>query len=360
MLFLCCNSIPEKEKVHAKTFALVDFYKSDKWLDKKVEKIFIGLNPKDRIAQMIVVSAGTNGKPTKTVEKLIQKKVVGGVILLGGEKNQLNKLRHHFDSLAAQQGMLPLLYSADAEPSLINRRFKGTTIVPKTVDLKTIEICDSITEIITDELLSMGIKHNYAPVVDLSPNNVAITNRTFGNDNTTVVKLSNTFISTSQSKGVATTAKHFPGHGLVSGDSHNQLVAIDGEMQELKNYIPLIKNGVISIMVGHIAVLNNDKYNTDGLPSSCSRKIVTDLLKNELGFEGIVITDAMNMGALRKIENASLKAIEAGCDMILMEPDEINLMEIVHRKYLENEAFKNQIDASVKKIIKLKICLGLI
>lgn len=359
LFFLCCNSIPEKT-VNSKTYTLNNFYNLDKSLDKKVNKIFEDLNPKDRIAQMIVVAAGTNGKPTKTVEKLIEKKMVGGILLLGGEKNQLIKLAHHFDSLGSQNGSLPFVYSADAEPSLINRKLKGTTIVPKTVDLKTTEICDSITEIITTELLSMGIKHNYAPVVDLSPNNKAITNRTFGNDNATVVKLSNTFINTSQSRGVATTAKHFPGHGLVSGDSHNQLVAIDGEMQELDNYKPLIKNGVISIMVGHIAVLNNEKYNTDGLPSSCSRKIVTDLLKNELNFKGIVITDAMNMGALKKIDNASLKAIEAGCDMILMEPDEIKLFDAIYQKYMNDDAFKKQVDQSVKKIIRLKICLNII
>jgi len=147
---------------------------------------------------------------------------------------------------------------------------------------------------------------------------------------------------------------------LVSGDSHNQLVAIDGEMQELDNYKPLIKNGVISIMVGHIAVLNNEKYNTDGLPSSCSRKIVTDLLKNELNFKGIVITDAMNMGALKKIDNASLKAVEAGCDMILMEPDEIKLFDAIYQKYMNDDAFKKQVDQSVKKIIRLKICLNII
>ena len=137
-------------------------------------------------------------------------------------------------------------------------------------------------------------------------------------------------------------------------------MTIDGEMKEVPNYIPLIKNGVISIMVGHIAVMNNDTYATGGLPASCSRRIITDLLKNELDFKGIVITDAMNMGALRKIENASLKAVEAGCDMILMEPNEIKLLEDMYKKYMNNKAFKIQIDQSVKKILRLKICLNII
>jgi beta-N-acetylhexosaminidase len=128
----------------------------------------------------------------------------------------------------------------------------------------------------------------------------------------------------------------------------------------VNNYKSLIENGVISIMVGHISVVNNTKYETQGLPSSCSKVIVTDLLKKGLGFKGIVITDAMNMGALRSIENASLKAVEAGCDMILMEPNETKLLEDIYYKYKENKAFQNQIDQSVKKILRLKICLNLI
>ena len=360
LFFISCNSSPEKETDYTETFSLNDFYSSDESLNKMVEEIFNDLDPKERIAQMIVVAAGTTGKPTKTVDKLIRKKAIGGVLMLSGEKDQIIKLVHRFDSLSFQYGLLPLIYSSDAEPSLINRKIKGTQTVPKTVELKTIEICDSVTQIISTELLSMGIKHNFAPVVDLSPNNEAITNRTFGNDSVMVVSLSDAFIRASRKRGVAATAKHFPGHGLVSGDTHNQLVTIDGEMKEVRNYIPLIENGVISIMVGHIAVMNNETYNTNGLPASCSRSIVTGLLKKELGFKGIVITDAMNMGALRKIENASLKAVEAGCDMILMEPNEIKLLEVIYRKYMENEPFKNQIDQSVKKILRLKVCLDLI
>lgn len=358
LLLLSCNFSSDLNNSLMETYSLHDFYSSNESLDKKVEEILKDLDAKERIAQMIVVAAGTNGKPTSTVEGLIRKKMVGGVLMLSGEKDQIKELVHRFDSLASQYELLPLVYSSDAEPSLINRKIKGTQIVPKTVELETVEICDSIATIISDELLSMGIQHNYAPVVDLSPNNEAIKDRTFGNDSATVVKLSNAFINRSQQKGVAATAKHFPGHGLVSGDTHHKLVTIDGEMKEVNNYKSLIENGVISIMVGHISVVNNDKYETQGLPSSCSKAIVTDLLKQELGFKGIVITDAMNMGALRTIENASLKAVEAGCDMILMEPNEVKLLEDIYIKYSADEAFKNQIDQSVRKILRLKACLN--
>ena len=317
----------EKEVV----FSLKDFLSGNSRLDQVVDSCFNNLEPEGRVAQMIVAAAGKNGKPTKTIERLIQKGVIGGLLMLSGGKDDLIELANRFDSLSLLHDHLPLIYSSDAEPSLLNLKIKGTQKVPKTVAIETPDKCDSVAQLISSELLSMGIKHNFAPVVDMSPQNEAITNRTFGNDSAKVVSLSSVFINSSQNAGVAATAKHFPGHGLVSGDTHNQLVTIDGEMKEVNNYIPLIEQGVVSIMVGHIAVTNNEKYNTEGLPASCSRIIVTNLLKQKLGFKGIVVTDAMNMGALRKIKNASLKAVEAGCDMILMEPKDMEL----HKSILE-------------------------
>ena len=101
--------------------------------------------------------------------------------------------------------------------------------------------------------------------------------------------------------GMSNCGKHFPGHGRVAGDTHKKLVYIDGELTELGLYPPMIEAGVLSIMVGHIAVENNDKYSTDGAPATLSPTIVNDLLRDELGFKGIIITDAMNMGAVAEI-----------------------------------------------------------
>ncbi len=354
-----CSADPQQE-VTETGFSLEDFYQNNSALDAKVNAIFEQLDPREKISQMIITSAGTTGKPTRTVENLIRNKVVGGVLMLSGNIENLTHLRHRLDSIALVSGSIPLIFSSDAEPSLINLKIKGTQKVPKTVDLETLEKCDSVAQIISNDLHSMGIRHNFAPVVDLSPDNIAITNRTFGNETTKVKELSAMFIRTTQKNGIVATAKHFPGHGLVSGDTHNRLVTVDGEMKEVNNYISLIDQGVISIMVGHIAVINNESYNTDGLPSSCSRVIVTDLLKKKLGFKGIVITDAMNMGALRQIEHPSLKAVEAGCDMILMEPNETELLEQMYSKYQEDDSFKNQVDQSVRKILRLKACLNLL
>lgn len=359
MIFFSCTSRQEVE-MPENTFSLADFYIVNEQMDRKVQEVFERLDTISRIGQMIVPAAGTNGKPTAAIEALIKKRALGGVLMLGGEKELLLKLGHHFDSLAKVHGVLPLIYSADAEPSLINRKIKGTRPMPKTIDIQTDAACDSVAYMISEELLSINIRHNFAPVLDVSPDNEAITNRSFGTNPDNVVALARTFVRTSQQKQVVATIKHFPGHGLVSGDTHLKLVTIDGPMQEVNNYKPLIEAGVISIMVGHIAVMNNEQYSTNGLPASCSRRLVTDLLKNELNFRGIVVTDAMNMGALRQIEHASLKAIEAGCDMILMEPNETKLLDLTLEKYKNDEIFRSRVDESVKKILRLKVCLNLI
>ncbi len=360
LLFLSCTSKNKNTNQEGMIFSLNDFFSHHPSLDHKVDEIFSTLNDRDRISQMIVTSAGTNGKPTSVVENLIAKKAIGGILMLGGEKEMLKKLAARFDSLGSVSGALPFIYSSDAEPSLLNLKIKGSVKVPKTIEIKTTSACDSVARIISDELLSLNIRQNFAPVLDVSPNNEAITNRTFGNDSATVVEMASVFAMATQEKQVVATAKHFPGHGLVSGDTHHRLVTIDGALKEVNNYYPLIERGIISIMVGHIAIINNEKYNTEGLPASCSRVVVTDLLKQEMGFEGIVITDAMNMGALSEIEKASLKAVQAGCDMILMEPNELKLLDDIHQLYNTNEEFKSQVDASVKKILRLKICLNII
>ena len=136
--------------------------------------------------------------------------------------------------------------------------------------------------------------------------NSAITNRSFGYNKDSIWVWSDAFIKTSQGMGIIATAKHFPGHGLVVEYTQKAGI-VDGILKEVENYKPVIDQGVLSIMVGHIAVKNNPKYGTFGMPATCSRKIVNDLLKVELGFRGLVVTDAMNMGGVRDIENAAIR-----------------------------------------------------
>lgn len=341
-------------------FSLQDFYAENGALTAKVNDVFASLSDKQRVGQMIVQAAGRLGKPDKEIDRLIRANALGGVLLLNGSVEGFKSKVQHFDSLATATGLLPLVYSADAEPSLINRKIEGSSPVPKTIELKTEEENSRVARLISQQLKDIGILHNYAPVLDISPDNAAIKNRSYGYSPDSVRKLASVFVNETQKQGVAATVKHFPGHGLVKGDTHANLVFIDGEMKEVVNYTPFIENGVISVMVGHIAVKNNPKYDTDNMPASCSPKIVKDLLRNEMGFQGIIITDAMNMGAVSKIPNADFLALLAGNDIILMPGDEDMLIVQALEKMKADEAFRSQVYESAKRVLRLKVCLGLI
>jgi beta-N-acetylhexosaminidase len=340
---------------------LSDFYKYNPALEHKVDQVFNSLSDTARVAQMIVTSAGELGKPNNIVYKLAQENKIGGVVFLKGTAENHKKMIDSLNAISSLKNQLPLLFSIDAEPSLFNGRLQGTKPLMNTIDIKTAKQSDSIATIINKQLIDIGFHQNFAPVVDISPENVAIKNRSFGNDKNKVIELSNQFIKTTQEQGIIATAKHFPGHGLVKGDTHKKSVYIDGELQEIAIYPPLIKENVLSIMIAHITIKNNEKYGTNGLPASCSRKIVTGLLKEELGFKGLIITDALNiMKAVTIIDNAPLLASKAGNDMLLMPIDEGETINSILAEMKKDENYKTQVYESVKKIIRFKIVLGLI
>jgi len=344
--------------IHSKAqqYNLTDFFVYNEVLAQKTDSIFQTLNDTSRVGQMIIPAAGRHGKSDEYINGLIKKKYIGGVLLLNGTKEGF-KLK--VDSYNKINNGLPLIFSADAEPSLIGYKIKGTKPVKKANAMISRAEVEKYARIICKELKYIGINYNYAPVVDMSPNKV-ISNRSFGNNSDTAKVWANIFIKETQEQNIVATAKHFPGHGYVVGDTHKKLVYIDGEMKEVYNYTPLIESGLISIMVAHIAIKNNLKFNTNNRPATCSRKIVTDLLKNEMKFNGLVITDALNMGGVVSISNCELEAAKAGCDILLMPVNEEKAMLDILNELEVNDQFKQQIYASVKKIIRLKICLGLI
>ena len=193
----------------------------------------------------------------------------------------------------------------------------------------------------------------------MSPNKT-VGFRSFGAIPENIIPWSNAFIQHTQQHNILATAKHFPGHGLVSGDTHKELQTIDVEMLEIKNYPSLIANGVLSIMIAHIAVMNNKRYNTEGLPSTLSEKIVTQLLRDSLGFKGLIVTDAMNMGGVISVPMSASKAVKAGCDIILMPVDVVKTHSEILNLYRTDPAFKKRVDDSAKRIIRMKLALGLL
>lgn len=363
LLFTLLIALLVGDKLQAQTsrYTLENFYEYDAELAYLTDSIFNTLTDQERIAQMIVTSAGELGKPDHVVRELVKNRQIGGVVFLKGSKAAHKKLIDELNAIGNESGSIPLMNSMDAEPSLFNGRVKGTAKMMKTINIKSAKQCDSVAHVIDATLTELGIHQNFAPVCDVSPNNAAIKNRSFGSNQDTVIALSKAFIEASQADNIVATAKHFPGHGLVHGDTHKQSVYIDGELQEVGIYKPLIEHGVISIMVAHITVRNNKRYNTNELPATCSRVIVTDLLKDELNFKGLIITDALNiMKAVTILDKAPLKASMAGCDMILMPIDEGQTIEWIAAEMAVNPAYKKQVHQSVKKVLRLKLCLNLL
>lgn len=342
-----------------KEYLLSDYLKEDRSLDVLTEKIFSSLKTDDEIAaQMVVTFGGKSGKPDADVKKAVKEKKAGGVLLLGGSKEYMASMIEGLKKINDSSRYLPLFFMTDAEPSLLSRKISGLPDFPSASAINKSEI-NIITEKITVLIKNIGFNMNLAPVCDFPDNKEIIGKRSFGSKNR-ILELSVPFIQKTQKLNIIATAKHFPGHGRVKGDSHKELVYLEKNIdEEILIFKNVIDAGVLSVMVGHIAV-KDGKYSTDGIPSTLSRKIVTDLLKVELGFKGLIITDAMNMNAVSKMSKPSLNAVIAGNDLILAPSDEGKLILSVVERMKSDETFKQQIYNSVKKIIRMKICLGLI
>ena len=338
------------------TFKINDFLSDNKQLEKDVDSIFNTLSNETKVGQLIMPAVGRLGETNELITQKIKENKIGGVLMLNGTKDEFTNWIKAYNELNPYKNNLPFLYSADAEPSLVNRKITGSTPVIKANEMKTIDEVRKYTNIISKDLNDIGINYNFSPVVDMSPNKT-VGFRSFGAIPENIIPWSNAFIQETQKNGIIATAKHFPGHGLVSGDTHKSLQVIDGELKEIKNYPKLIEDGVLSIMVAHIAVKNNEKYDTKGLPSTLSPEIVTNLLRNEYNFKGLIVTDAMNMGGVSSIPNAEIKAIEAGIDIILMPLNVDKTYSSILKKYNEDKSFKSKVDIAAKRIIRMKLCI---
>jgi beta-N-acetylhexosaminidase len=342
-----------------KEFKLSDFLTDNKDLDSEVERVFSQLDDTAIVAQLIMPAVGRLGQTEATIKAHIRQGIIGGVLMLNGTKEEFTAWIKNFEQMNDTLGNLPFLYSADAEPSLVNRKIIGSTPVKKANEMINIDEVRECADLISKELNAIGINYNFSPVVDMSPNKT-VGFRSFGAIPANIIPWSDAFIQQTQSHNILATAKHFPGHGLVTGDTHKSLQMIDGELKEIGNYPELIKNGVLSIMVAHIGVTNNPTYDTKGMPATTSETIVTTLLRGEFGFKGLIVTDAMNMGGVASIPNCEEKAIAAGCDIVLMPVDAKKAHADILKKYRSDAAFKKKVDAASKRVIRMKIALGLL
>ncbi len=325
---------------------------------ESVNRLYDSLTMEQKAAQMLMIaSSDALGFPFAThVKDNFNNGFAQNVIFLKGTLKSFQSQEQYL-SRGAQNPLLPL-YACDCEPSLLHYKFTDQPRMTTTNKLKDSMMVMASLDSIHRLMNKLNIDINFAPVVDLGNNKAIINNRAFSTQKDTMLRLAKNFIDYAQNNGIATTVKHFPGHGAVVGDTHKGKVWIDGKMTEVPNFTSIIKSASpIFVMVGHIAIRNNaEGYNTpNGNPATISRNIVTGLLKDKIAFKGIAVTDAMNMGAIKNVPNADFEAVKAGIDLVLMPNNPAKLHGQIVAALKQGDALSKQIEQSIKKIILLKV-----
>ena len=340
-----------------------DPIKQQQWVDS----LYNSMSLAERIGQlyMVQVMSENSDKVNNKVVDLIKKQHIGGVIYSNGGPVRQARLNNELQAASK----IPLLIGMDAEWGL-NMRLDSTYAFPWNMTLGAISdnnLVEQTGRQLGEHCKRLGVHFNFAPVVDINtnPKNPIIGNRSFGEDRDNVTEKGLAFMKGMQSAGTLANAKHFPGHGDTEDDSHYKLPTINFSAKridsiELYPYKTLIKEGLSSVMVAHLNVPNLEPKS--GLPSSLSKHIVTDILKDSLGFKGLIFTDALTMkGAADFSETGAidLAAFKAGNDVLLMSED----VRIGTRKILDafkrGEITEARLAHSVKKILMAKYKVGL-
>jgi len=337
-----------------------------KWVRKTMAKMTL----EEKIGQMVSWQYtgeffNRDSDYLKDLKSLIINRKLGGLILFGGEVYETARLTNALQRMAK----IPLLIASDFERGAGNQISKAT-IFPPLMALgatNSEELAYAMGKITAIEGRAMGIHMTYAPVVDvnINPLNPIINTRSIGEDPEQVSRLAVAFIKGCQENGLIATAKHFPGHGDTDLDSHIQLAVISGDQERLQKvelypFKRAIEGGVQAIMTAHLHVPALDP--TPGLPATLSPLILTELLRKKLGFNGLIVTDAMTMGGITQAfsaPEAALKAVQAGVDMILLPPDPHGVIEGLIQAVRSGEISLSRINASVRRILEAKARLGL-
>jgi len=329
----------------------------------------------EQVAQMVVVRASGFlfdheikypqwEPPAAKLQDFISQKGVGGVILLGGSAAELALRTQQLQTLAK----IPLLIAADIEEG-VGQRFSTATWFPppmaigavakRNLDL-ALRYAEKMGAVIAREALAIGINWILAPVVDVNnnPDNPVINIRAFGETPEIVSQLASAFIKGAKSYPALTTAKHFPGHGDTAVDSHLELPTIPHTLErlaevELRPFAAAITAGVDSVMSAHLLIPAIDAK----LPATFSEKILTGQLRQKLGFEGLIVTDALVMGAITNqygANEAAVLAVEAGADILLMPSDVEGAIQAVCDAVTSLRIPKERIRASMERIWKAK------
>ncbi|MBV9962481.1 MAG: serine hydrolase [Parafilimonas sp.] len=347
------------------------FYKQTATSQHWVDSVFNSLTPQQRIAQLMVVresgiASGGTVFYTDKVAALIRDYNIGSICLFqGGPIRQANYI-NYFQQIA----QTPLLVCIDGETGLGMRMVDSVTKFPDQLTLGAVQDAAIVYEVgkaIGEQCKREGIHVDYAPVIDINnnPDNPVINFRSFGEDKYKVALFGTQIMRGIQENNVMACAKHFPGHGDVSVDSHLDLPVISKSLPaldslELYPFKTLFNEGIGSVMIAHLSIPSID--NTPHLPTSLSKKNVTDLLRTDLGFNGISFTDALEMQGVAKYfpqGDAAVQSLVAGNDMLCLPGDVPIAIQKIQTAITNKMLDSIDIDNRVKKVLLAKYNLGL-
>ena len=339
-----------------------------------VEKTLASMSVDEKIGQLIIPALvgmflNQDTEAFQQARRDITEFHVGGYHMLG-EVNTLHEpagvalLINHMQQLAK----LPLWITADFEGG-VGLRYMGATRLPRAMAMGatgSAELVELAGRVAALEARALGVHVNFYPVVDVNNNarNPIINIRSFGGDPAQVSRLARAYIRGSQSAGAMATAKHFPGHGDTSVDSHLELPTIDVDRArldqvELPPFRAAIEEGVGGVMSAHIAL---PRIEADKLPATLSPKVLTGVLRDEMKFGGVIFTDAMNMQGIAAHYpegEAAVRAIKAGADIVLYPPNVEKAFTAIKRAVETNEITVARIEQSVRRVLAAKARLGL-
>jgi beta-glucosidase-like glycosyl hydrolase/CubicO group peptidase (beta-lactamase class C family) len=336
-----------------------------------VRETLARLSLEARVAQMIAVRAsGLQQHPESREFRRLRRQVrdlkVGSVVVYESEVGSLPRVIERLQSLAP----IPLLVAADMERGLSFRVRRGVVPLPYAMAIgatRSEEAARFSGEVTAREARALGLHWALAPVADVNnnPSNPVINIRSYGEDPDLVAGLAAAFVRGARQGGLLTTVKHFPGHGDTAVDSHLQMPTVTADRSrldsvELLPFRKAVEAGVEAVMLGHIAVPSLDP---SGSPATLSAPVATDLLRRQLGFRGLVVTDALEMAGIRAgawTGEAAMKAVRAGADVILLPPETDVAIQSIVRAVREGVLTETRIDASVGRILAAKESVGLL
>ena len=372
------EEIKPEEQEEEKTEPQEEVLTEEEKLQNRINEIISGMTLEEKAAQLFMITpeALTGMDPVtaagETTRKALEEYPVGGIIYF--RKNlvnpeQVRTMTANIQTYAMERTGLPLLLSVDEEGGSVTRFGNNPGFdFDASADMKAIgesgdpQQAYELGERLGSFLYDLGINMDNAPDADVlsNPQNTVVRDRSFGSDCEVVSEMALAELRGLESQGVIGLLKHFPGHGATAGDTHEGYAYTDASLEEMKanELVPFadgIEAGVDVIMVGHISC---PKVTGDDLPASLSEKMTTQILRQEMGYDGFLITDAMNMGAVSEnysSSEAAVAAIRAGIDMILMPQDFQQAYEGILNAVESGELTEERIDESLRRITALKL-----